>query len=67
MGVSVSVQVSKQCHKPPEPPKTRRWGRGKRAQSEPKVKNAESDTVTVEEAVQNVSLESGREGDGNRG
>ena len=50
----------------PEPPKTRRWGRSRHAQSESVKsekfdsecgeKNHDGPTVTVEEAVQNVSL-----------
>lgn len=41
----------------PEPPKTRRWGRKQVQQSEQSGAGTEEHTVSVEEAVQNVSLE----------
>jgi len=48
------VQQGKYGHKP-EPPKTRRWGRKQAQQSE--QSGTVEHTVSVEEAVQNVSLE----------
>ena len=70
-GTSASAGASPGKHGPkPEPPKSRRWGRGRHAQSdslnsekvdspidsESGEKNHDGPTITVEEAVQNVSL-----------